>query len=218
MKTLLILLIIPVLAFGQWKVSGGKLVPSDTTRTVKVNTLEQDTPNEQYYQYVPYFVETATGSAWMGAAYNQNWFGFQVNEYITPDSVSWYFINTLAATDSFRVAIYDMADSTLICYTAWGSPNATSTGNLWSQAFTTTVLLKPWKTYALMYSHNTNTTLPTMDIVNNAQWYANVKRLGIVGTLSPSAWFADFPATLAGSNALSPSKVPLFVIKRTGTP
>jgi len=218
-KTLLILLfLIPITTFGQWKRSGGKFIPNDSSLTVKVNVLQQDTPVEALWTYVPYFVETATGAAWMGAAYNQNWYGFQVTQFIEPDSVAWYLISANASTDSFKVAIKRATDSVTICETAWGSHASTSSGQLWFQAFTSTDMLEPGKTYILMYSHNTNTTLPVIDIVNNANWYAVLARSSLSGTLSPGAWFSAFPAALTGSSALSPSKVPIFILKRTGTP
>lgn len=163
------------------------------------------------FAYTPFFLETATGSAWMGAAYNQNFYPFNLNQGMTPDSVVWYFINTLAATDSFKNAIYSADGLTKLCETGWNMPGVTTSGLRYPMYFSTTTYLLPG-TYRMAYSHNTNTTLATLDIVNNAQFYAAMTTRGWTGTIAPGAVFTAFPTTLSARVTLAATKVPMFLI------
>lgn len=161
------------------------------------------------YISVPAVGIGATGTDWMGAAYNQNFFPFTVTERFTPDSSVWYLQSANATSDSFKVAIYSLARAKL-AETAWGAHGLSSSNVRYAQVFTSHPVLAPG-TYLFMYSHNTNTTLPSLDIMNTTTYFRVAQSKGWAGTVAATATPGGpaFPSTITGDVALAKTTVPI---------
>lgn len=218
-RTLIIALLFSSFSLhAQWhKDTNGQLTPNDTTITVRSKRFVADSAwTTRVPIYMPPMTETATGSNYMAAAYNNNWWAFSVQTTIRIDSVGWALWSANASTDSFRVGIFQWSDSTRLGYADWGTHGGTANNTIFYQALNTPVVCVPGRVYVFMYSMNTNTTLPVTDIMNNGRFYYDLKRRGMMGTITGGAGQA-FPSSLSGSSSFAPANVPMFALISAGT-